>query len=45
MKEDDLTEARLRAYDRAWRAAIGKDLDRGYRVRKAFMRLDDKGAG
>jgi digeranylgeranylglycerophospholipid reductase len=41
LDEDDLSEKRLRAYDRAWKSEIGKDLDRGNRVRKAFLRMDD----
>jgi len=38
----DLSEKMLRRYDREWKAELGTGLDRGHRVRKAFLRMDDK---
>ncbi len=38
----DFTSAFLSSYQVGWRAAIGKELDRGYRIRKVFTRLSDK---
>jgi digeranylgeranylglycerophospholipid reductase len=41
--ETNDTSARfLRRYDQMWRAVIGKEIERGYRVRKAYVRLKDE---
>jgi digeranylgeranylglycerophospholipid reductase len=39
--ESDLSEVALRRYEREWRSGLGKEIERGYRVRKAFLKLDD----
>ncbi len=31
----------LRRYEREWRSGLGREIERGYRVRKAFLKLDD----
>ncbi|OPY34865.1 MAG: Digeranylgeranylglycerophospholipid reductase [Methanomassiliicoccales archaeon PtaU1.Bin124] len=41
LEADDLSTNYLRRYEKAWKAELGKGLDRGYRVRKAFLRMDD----
>ena len=41
LAEDDCSARRLRQYDRDWKERVGKELDRGYRVRRAFVRMDD----
>lgn len=38
----DLSGRMLRKYDREWKAVLGRGLDRGHRVRKAFVRMDDR---
>lgn len=38
----DFTSSLLSSYQTRWRAVIGKELDRGYRIRKLFTRLSDK---
>jgi flavin-dependent dehydrogenase len=48
LEKNDLSESSLSSYQRLWKEKIGKELDRGYRVRKVFVRLNDKkldGAG
>ncbi len=42
LTDDDLSERRLSRYESLWKADIGKDLDRGYRLRRMFLRLDDR---
>lgn len=41
LQDGDMSARRLSAYERRWRAELGKGLDRGYRLRKAFVRMDD----
>jgi len=38
----DFSERMLRAYDREWKAELGKGLDRGRMVRRAFVRMNDR---
>jgi digeranylgeranylglycerophospholipid reductase len=42
LENNDLSERSLSQYQRLWRDRIGRELDRGYRVRKVFVRLSDK---
>jgi geranylgeranyl reductase family protein len=42
LEKNDLSEHALSQYQRLWKEKIGKELDRGYRVRKVFVRLSDK---
>lgn len=42
MKEEDLSAKRLSQYEARWRADIGKELDRGMMIRKAFTGMSDK---
>jgi len=42
LKEGDLTANRLSEYQRKWKEEIGKELERGYLIRKAYLRLSDK---
>lgn len=42
LERDDLSERSLSRYQRMWKERIGRELDRGYRVRKVFVRLNDK---
>ena len=42
LEKNDLSERSLSQYQRLWKDRIGKELDRGYRVRKVFVRLSDK---
>jgi flavin-dependent dehydrogenase len=42
LEKDDLSERSLSGYQRRWKESIGRELDRGYRVRKVFVRLNDK---
>jgi digeranylgeranylglycerophospholipid reductase len=39
--ESNLCEGALRRYEREWRSGLGREIERGYRVRKAFLKLDD----
>jgi flavin-dependent dehydrogenase len=41
-EKNDLGEKALSGYQRLWKEKIGRELDRGYRVRKVFVRLSDK---
>jgi digeranylgeranylglycerophospholipid reductase len=38
----DMSAHLLAGYQRLWKERIGKELDRGYQVRKVFVRLNDK---
>jgi flavin-dependent dehydrogenase len=40
--ENDTSARFLRRYDQMWRDAIGKEIERGFRVRKAYIRLKDE---
>ena len=42
LQKNDLSEKALSDYQRKWKDKIGRELDRGYRVRKVFVRLSDK---
>ena len=42
LEKDDLSDRSLSGYQRRWKESIGRELDRGYRVRKVFVRLNDK---
>jgi digeranylgeranylglycerophospholipid reductase len=41
-EKGDLSARFLSRYQRLWKERIGRELDRGYRVRKVFVRLSDK---
>ncbi len=40
--KNDLSAISLSRYQSLWKERIGRELDRGYRVRKVFVRLSDK---
>ncbi len=42
LEKKDLSIRSLSQYQRLWKERIGRELDRGYRVRKVFVRLSDK---
>jgi flavin-dependent dehydrogenase len=42
LKEGDLSADRLSEYQRKWREEIGRELERGYLIRRAYLRLSDK---
>jgi digeranylgeranylglycerophospholipid reductase len=42
LKERDLSADRLSEYQRKWKEEIGRELERGYLIRKAYLRLSDK---
>jgi digeranylgeranylglycerophospholipid reductase len=42
LKEGDLSADRLSEYQRKWKEEIGRELERGYLIRKAYLRLSDK---
>ena len=42
MREGDLSAERLSEYQRRWKEEIGRELERGYLMRRAYMRLSDK---
>jgi digeranylgeranylglycerophospholipid reductase len=42
LQTNDLRERSLSGYQHMWKERIGRELDRGYRVRKVFVRLNDK---
>ncbi|MDE1835134.1 MAG: NAD(P)/FAD-dependent oxidoreductase [Euryarchaeota archaeon] len=39
---NDLSAARLAAYDRAWRAELGEEFDKALYLRRLFLRLTDR---
>lgn len=41
LKQDDLSERALAAYDRAWRAELGEEFRRALYLRRVFTRLSD----
>jgi flavin-dependent dehydrogenase len=42
LERNDLSKSYLSRYQTLWRERIGRELDRGYRVRKVFVRLSDR---
>jgi digeranylgeranylglycerophospholipid reductase len=42
LKEGDLSAERLSEYQCRWKEEIGRELERGYLIRKAYLRLSDK---
>ncbi len=42
IKEKDLSAKRLSEYEARWRADLGKELDRGLLIRRAFVKMTDK---
>ncbi len=42
LKSRDLSAKRLAEYEDRWRADIGKELDRGLLIRRAFVKMTDK---
>ena len=42
LQEGDLSAERLSEYQRKWKEEIGRELERGYLMRKAYLRLSDK---
>ena len=42
LEKNDLSDRFLSRYQHMWKEKIGRELDRGYRVRKVFVRLSDK---
>jgi digeranylgeranylglycerophospholipid reductase len=42
LQKNDMSERSLSEYQKKWKERIGRELDRGYRVRKVFVRLNDK---
>ncbi|MDD1746747.1 MAG: NAD(P)/FAD-dependent oxidoreductase [Methanomassiliicoccales archaeon] len=41
LERGDFSSQSLSVYEERWRAEMGKELDRGYLIRKAFLRLSD----
>jgi len=41
LDEDDASARSLSRYEKDWKEDIGKELDRGYRLRKVFLRMTD----
>ena len=41
LASDDLSAGRLSEYDRRWDDAMGRDLSKAYRLRRALLRMDD----
>ncbi len=42
LREGDPSAERLSEYQRRWKEEIGRELDRGYLMRRAYLRLSDK---
>lgn len=42
LERNDFSARMLSRYQERWRSEIGKELDRGYRIRKVFVRLTDR---
>jgi len=42
LEAHDLSARQLRSYERRWKAEIGTELERAYRLRKAFRAMDDR---
>ena len=41
LNNDDLSSKSLSIYEKRWRKDLGKSLDRGYRIRKMYVKMDD----
>lgn len=41
LDDDDLSRSRLSKYEVGWKAALGKELNNGYRLRRMMLRMDD----
>ena len=41
LKNDDLSSRFLSIYEKRWRKDLGKSLDRAYRIRKMYVKMDD----
>ena len=41
LADDDLSSVRLSQYESRWRGALSKELDKGYRLRRMMLRMDD----
>lgn len=42
LREDDFSAASLSSYQVKWKAEIGRELDRGFLIRRAYVRLSDR---
>ncbi|MDR2698865.1 MAG: NAD(P)/FAD-dependent oxidoreductase [Candidatus Methanoplasma sp.] len=42
LRDDSLTAKHLSRYEKEWKKEIGKELSRGYRIRRMFTNLSDK---
>lgn len=42
LEADDFGAVALSSYQESWKAKIGRELDRGYLIRRAFIRLSDR---
>lgn len=42
LKRNDFSIRMMSRYQEEWRSEIGKELDKGYRIRKVFVRLTDR---
>ncbi len=42
ISKDDLSPSSLSRYEKGWKDEIGKELSKGYRIRKMFLKLEDK---
>lgn len=42
LEENDFSSRMMSRYQERWRSEIGKELDKGYRIRKVFVRLNDR---
>jgi len=42
LEEDDLSKKKLSRYEIGWKEALGRELERGYKLRKVFLRMNDR---
>jgi digeranylgeranylglycerophospholipid reductase len=42
LDEDDLSKKKLSRYEIGWKEALGRELERGYKLRKVFLRMNDR---
>ena len=42
LRDNTVTSRHLSGYEKGWKKAIGKELSRGYKIRKMFTRLSDE---
>jgi len=42
LRENEVTSKHLAGYEKGWKKEIGRELSRGYRIRKMFTRLSDE---